>query len=274
VKRARIDSPRCVREDCTWGDAATCREGHILECTRRAGAPGTNETSDWISSCAKGLALLSCDGKFPAACESPAGQLADDSPCLFSSQCRGRLCSKIDDPELCGRCRTVVTEGDGCVRNQDCLPPLLCQGGECLSQPLRGEGETCNGVALQCRYPLVCFGRAGSGGGDGTCAPRLQLGATCPLSDEIDDPCDTEKGLLCDPLTKTCRPFTPLPGLGQACLEGTCSGSGTCDGSKCSPRARVGESCQTKLCLEPALCADNVDKKSRECLVVQPSGCK
>jgi hypothetical protein len=262
------------RFDSSWGGAATCQEGHLLECKRRVAAPGTNQTPAWISSCAKGLAPLSCDGYFPAACEAPAGQLADDSPCFFSSQCRGRLCSKTGDSE-CGRCRTLVTEGDGCALNQDCLPPLTCQAGKCHPQPLRGEGEACNEFVLFCRYPLVCFGRAGGGGTDGTCAQRLQLGATCPSSlDAVVETCDTEKGLFCDPVTTTCRPFTPLPGLGQACPGGTCSGSGTCDGSKCVPRARVGESCERKQCLEPAFCADIVGKNDMECLLVQPDVCK
>jgi hypothetical protein len=262
------------RFDEAWGDAASCREGQILDCKRHLSAPGSNETPTGISSCARALASLSCGENWPAVCDTPAGQLANETPCISSSQCRGRQCMKAAGQESCGVCRTLETEGGACAFGVGCLPPLICEADKCMTVPPREEGETCDRGTFVCRYPLVCFAAADGGGAAGTCAPRLSLGATCVLSPVIVETCDTEKGLLCDPLTETCRPFTPLPALGEACAEGSCNGSGRCNGSQCVPRAREGQSCETQQCLLPAVCVNDFDKMRKECRMTQPDQCK
>jgi hypothetical protein len=253
-------------------DVSSCASRYALQCETALGAPGANETPEYIQTCATATTAASCndlfDGVAPTGCQSPpAGALADGSACGESTQCASLDCRKPTG-SYCGTCVTPAQAGQSC-KSADCAPGLLCMS-DSVCRALAAQGATCT-ATQHCQFPLVCK--------SGTCSTADGLGAACSSTSST---CDSTVGLVCDPQTQKCVTAT-LVDAGYACgvISGkpmTCaagaickfasssSPTGTCvaaaaDGASCSDTA--GPACEG-----PAYCNGGV------CTMPDPAACK
>ena len=254
-----------------WGDVATCGEVQTIECKRRLAARGTKETAAATSSCAEGLATISCDGVLPAACFVANGTLPNNTQCVFGSQCQGGSCWQMH-PAFCGICTDASPEGGGCITSDNCASPLECRFGTCFRPGSLGKGASCGEMLPRCQFPLVCLGD--DKGVPGTCSDPLQHGFGCAGSPHANQ-CDQAKGLVCDAGTKACRPFVPRPRPGEPCATNACNGSATCGPDLiCYRLPRQGESCEVggMDCLPPAACMPT--SAGEKCVILDVAQCE
>lgn len=249
-----------------YKDAAECITRQKSQCVKSLSAPSTGLTPAFVSGCASAYSSATCNDvlKQPDACKTPAGSLADGTPCGEDSQCVGRACN-TNGISNCGACSTRVAAGGDCTGGKKCDDGLSCApNGKCVAPA--GAGTAC-GDNQPCQTPLVCS--------KGTCSEGAAAGASCADGEA----CNAFKGLLCDPTSKTCKELKVANpgetcglvdgsfvacGAGGKCKTGT-GGSGTCqapvaDGAACTAD---GPGCQ-----EPAECVNGV------CTINDPAACK
>lgn len=252
-----------------WGDLAICKERRKLRCSGRLGATGSNDSAARVSTCVAALRRFTCDTylvreNWPESCDPPPGNLTDGAPCAVGAQCRGLGCFPPDNAG-CGVCSTLSPVGAPC--NASCQTDLQCIGGTCLAY-LR-EGDNCRFGGPLCAFGLACLG---AGAGQGRCAKRLGLGATCdPMAFE----CNDSLGLSCDLATSRCQPDPGRPAPGAVCFAGQfCRADAWCNTmtARCEAKRREGEACGNAAgspeCMEPALCV------AATCTLPNPSACR
>lgn len=249
-----------------YKDANECITRQKSQCVKALNAPSTGATPANVSGCASAISGASCDDLFkqPDACKTPAGTLADGTPCGDDAQCQGRSCNKTGDSE-CGACGKRVGAGGDCT-NAQCDDGLECaQNGKCVAPG--AAGAAC-GESQPCTAPLVCS--------KGTCAKGGEAGAPCAE----DQPCNAFKGLVCDPTANTCKELKTA-NAGEACgvVSGgfvLCASGGHCKTSSpggagtCQAAAADGAACggDGPGCQEPAECVNGV------CTIPDPGACK
>jgi hypothetical protein len=228
-----------------WGDMATCKERRKVRCAARLAAASSNETAARISACSGVISKFTCDdygnqAKWPEACGTPPGNLADGAACALGGQCRGRACFAAEGA-ACGACSVLPPLGSPCP-NGVCDDFLECLNGVCVAY-LR-LGDSCRYGGPLCGYGLACIGAAS---GQGKCLQHLGFGATCDNS------------------TGKCRLEPGLPPPGEPCRAGQyCRADAWCNifVNRCEAKRREGEACGNNVgapaCLQPATCVANV----------------
>jgi hypothetical protein len=207
--------------------------------------------------CATALAAASCnallENDMPVACRLGPGARAAGQPCASDAQCQSTRCARDDAAAACGVCAEPAAAEQTCAADSDCVVGLVCTGDHVCRAPAGAEAP-CD-ATHPCAMPLRCA--------DGACKVALDMGASCEPSQ---DRCNIYAGLLCDPASKTCTPWSSAQ-VGQACgytatgyalckASGACTSSaavsGSClaaidDGASCSPDGPA-------RCLPPARC--------------------
>jgi hypothetical protein len=251
----------------SYKDAAECISRQKTQCVKSLNAPSTAATPAYVSGCASAISAASCDDVFkqPDACKTPAGTLADGTPCGDDAQCTGRTCNKTGDTN-CGACGQRVAAGGDCTKGK-CDDGLSCaENGKCVAPG--AAGATC-GENQPCLTPLVCA--------NGTCAKGGEAGAACSEA----APCNAFKALACDSASKTCKEVK-LANPGETCgvVNGAfvlCAAGGDCKTAgatsptgTCQAALADGAACTTDgpSCQEPAECVNGV------CTVSDPGTCK
>lgn len=212
-------------------------------CAEALSLPGTGETPQQLSACSAAQSSVSChSSQQPAACVTPTGSLADDSPCNTGAQCKSGVCvisnSSMVLPDggvtttdnTCGKCTPSVALGQACggTSSAQCAPGGDCVGGLCVAVASVDIGGACNG-SEDCKSGLACVSQKCAALGDvgaacqfaenckdglvcssQKCATPVALGGACKAIDE----CAT--GLVCDSGTMKCASIT-LASPGGAC---------------------------------------------------------
>jgi hypothetical protein len=141
----------------------------------------------------------SCSGVFRptvqpgGTCYAPYVELMGQ---LLLDECVGGICSSTIN--TCpGQCLAYLKAGDACKQQPPpgtayCGPGTYCDGMHCQT-PLPA-GSSCDGLTLQCAWPLVCVPSAADGAL--SCEPMKGQGQAC----QVDAECDR---FYC--LTHTCR---------------------------------------------------------------------
>jgi hypothetical protein len=177
---------------------------------------------DGFVECSDGV----CRGNFcPRTCQ-PRAVL--DDPCAADGDCRSGLFCRFATPSsVTGICANYTTVGGTCdgTSTNRCLDGLSCLNSVCRELPLTAQ-PCLEGL---CSAQTFCDRLAVDGG---LCASRKPEGASCTA-----DACDV--GLLCEPLSGTCRKLllnrgdacTPLQTCptGTVCLNGSTTRAGTCE---------------------------------------------
>ncbi len=259
-ERLSTCSPNQLRDQ--YGDLIYCRLRVQEACRRDFSIPAQAESAAARVACAGALAAQTCRafvlGHRLAACEPPAGTLAEGASCFQSRQCGpGLLCRPGVSP--CGACRPAIPPGGDCGWWQGgCAPGTTCFDDRCLAP--RQPGEACKTTPATCEPGSECTPRG--------CQDRTaERGASCAS----EDLCDHLRGVHCDLLSLTCAPWAPAVAIGGPCGTFTADGSvltcvdgATCFGDSfttrvCVASAGAGEPCDLsrgQACLAPAVCAD------------------
>jgi hypothetical protein len=248
----------------SYKDANECISRQKSQCLKALAAPSTALTPGVVSTCASAYGSASCNDifKLPDACKTPAGTLADGSPCGEDAQCSGRSCNITGDA-ACGACAKRAGAGADCASTK-CDDGLVCASNDKCVAP-GNAGATC-GDNQPCQTPLVCS--------KGTCSEGAAAGAACSQ----EEPCNLFKGLVCDPTSNTCKELK-VANAGEACgfVGGnfvTCGAGGDCNQNGATGTCRAaladGASCGADgpNCQEPAECINGV------CTINDPGACK
>ncbi len=250
----RLESCAPLSVQIAYGDVARCIERSKPVCASALGAIGTGQSPDRVESCAQSYDSASCDevvvAKPPLACEVP-GLLPNGAPCGDDSQCSGPkgYCRMANDA-TCGTCAVLGPPGAGCYGDRDCEHGLVCYF-TCMA-PV-ALGAECDGMRRQCPATLVCLNYA--------CHLPSPAGAPC---DPRGDACDRDRGLFCDPQTRSCSPYTLAEvgapcGAGMACRAGSCATNPSTQKATCVANAADGAACDATSgpsCMAPARCVD------------------
>jgi hypothetical protein len=281
---SKIDQCSPFFVNLTYGDASTCGTRLAVSLSNAITANGSGWTAASLQACAQAISGgVSCDdalgNNLPAACHSPAGQLANGTACGDSAQCSSAYCN-IGTDGICGACAAArAGAGSSCYRNDDCDYGLLCGGAATGSTPpTPGTCATPGAIGAQCdaRHPckrtLAC--------NNGSCAMPGQAGAGCTTGGAGDPfgSCDELGGVYCS-AAGTCSKID-LAAPGGACglvnnALTVCSGSGKClppnsPTGSCAGPAMDGARCNATngtACLPPAVCRNGV------CTVPSPATC-
>jgi hypothetical protein len=255
--------PRTIES--SYVDVDDCKVRQKALCLKSVNAPSSAATGDFTSGCAAAYRATSCDQILdpPEACKTPAGALADGSPCGDGAQCSGRRCNKGPGAN-CGKCAAKAGAGGDCVASSDCEDDLRCAPDGTCETPAQ-EGEAC-GRSQPCATPFFCS--------KGKCGAAAQEGQNCSFGAV----CDTVKGLLCTAsdvcvLVKLVNPGETCGAVNNAKVA--CAANGRCDNmggltGKCQAALADGASCSAAgpNCQAPAVCTDGV------CTIPDPATCK
>jgi hypothetical protein len=276
---SKFDSCSTFYVKVIYGDSSTCSTRLAASLSNAITGNGSGLTAASLDACAQAIPGASCDDalghNLPAACHSPAGQLANGTACGDSAQCSSGYCN-IGIDGICGACAAARSGvGASCHRDDDCDYGLLCAGasastpqGTCATPG--AAGAHCD-TTQPCKRTLVCS--------NGSCAMPGEAGAPCTRSG-MQDPfgsCDELAGVYCSP-TGTCSKLA-YAAAGGSCgfVNNTltvCSGGGTClppnslTGT-CAATAMDGANCNASSapCVTPAICRNGV------CTVPNPATC-
>ena len=239
-------------------DKPTCVSRFALSCMADQGGVGTNRTAADLTACAHAVASARCPdleaSLLPAACHVKPGAVVNGANCGSNWQCQSTYCAKRNG--ACGVCAVRVAEGRDCTADDGCQDGLVCADSKCVVPA--GPDQHCDATKLPCRPDLYCRG-------DGKCAAKVGMGASCTDSDKA---CDYTKGVACNPFNHICE-TVKVAKAGGACgiVDRTltlCVSLGPCPGNTlltpgvCASLAGDGEACGTaadgRNCLAPATC--------------------
>lgn len=220
---------------------------------------GSLRTIEGTIECAAELQTRSCDDvaryKFPDCVMN--GEVADGSPCIYSSQCASGRCT--GGPVNCGSCVPQLPSGaecsladhggDACPNGETCVdgicqsyarsPDLPSEPGVGVTPVLPGLGAPCTAA---CSGDLL--GVANDEGTERICrTPRTSRQPCYSVLAEPESPktCHPAGELVC--AERSCQ---PLPSPGMSCLlvdyDYVCDGICT-DGGACLARPELGEAC-------------------------------
>lgn len=224
-----------------------------------------------MEACVAALPAATCDdvmsNNLPAACDYPAGTLADSAACAEDIQCQTSNCA-VPAGSACGTCKAKSAAGGACVESNECEKGLTCEAQVCTAPGKMGD--TCGAGQPPCLATLGCVG--------GTCQTPLALGAACmPVGAGEPQPCNLLKGEYCG-FTSKCE-AVKLADIGQTCgfsIAGVtlCKGDASCEGAmgnqKCVAKAADGAACNPMggpQCQAPASCVNAV------CTIGDPATC-
>jgi hypothetical protein len=223
-----------------------------VQCPDRLFGPASNATIEVVVACTALWAQASCDdldrSQFPK-CGFPAGDVAMDGACVFSSECATGHCSALSvDPgsTFCGQCVAALPQvGDPCESTADCPSDSACTDGTCVATYVSGAapGALCTRYG-QCLGDYRCYDT--EDGSEMRCQPIPKLGEACiRLSQCVDSFCDDG---VCAAAAEAGEPCSVAPTVTGSGTQLVCAPGATCDtenpaGPTCRPRGAAGEPC-------------------------------
>jgi hypothetical protein len=264
----------------TFPDVASCANLMTDRCVDYVFSEESNTTPQQFQACTDAVAPILADcGAFEdwlvwgittvAACDTPAGQLADGAECSSSYQCETSHCS-VPSGSTCGSCTKLLDEGGDCTSG-DCKGGLVCTSGVCTKMP--GLGDACS-YSNACGPKLACI--------QSKCVEHADIGESCTPTPQNDHCrftgwCNTDT-TTCEPYGTSATDAEPCGILGASieyCAPGficRISNKNTFTGT-CEPRRKLGETCEELYavggnCYELASCVDGT------CQAVDPHTCE
>lgn len=277
------------------GDPAYFKECNANDRATFCGGGGDDTKIPDLEICLKALANGDCNSGVSAECRGarnaqrsggPSRLLDKGEECGPSNALRCDLDMYCDaDPNQCGTCRKLGSEGDACRDTSECSHHTYCANGMCTSR--LGAGKTCDPLAFDCAQGLVCA--------DGTCTEQSAEDARATLIGEACDddsvcysgmcedgkciartPCgsgqqgdrcltsaECAEGFVCGGDTRcvaalkdgdACEPTLSLCALGSACFSGTCA-----------PQLKNGQDCEYSEALYSPECASGFCSPAGKC---------
>jgi hypothetical protein len=235
----------------SFGDQAGCVERTVLANEWYASLPGSTWNAAFFGRCADAWEAeiddKNCSAFYatlpPAGCRSP-GTRANGQPCNAPNQCSSNYCRT--EGYDCGTCAPQPASGIACEINADCREDELCEldTGTC-AKPLP-LGAPCGPATADCVAPLSCH--------LGTCVSSpYEVGDACDAANGLF--CDRTYGVNCNGTQCVTIPSAAVGKAcpqGTFCLDGGYCSAGTCvagpeSSDPCDPEQGIN-------CKWPAIC--------------------
>ena len=141
-----------------FGTIGGCTRQLAKSCTDSLAQPDGIGSGAGAAACGELLLGLDCNaiinGELPPGCQAPAGRRSDRMPCSVGGQCASARCAKPALDATWGECRERAAHGEPCLTQIDCQPGMVCSPKN-VCVLLARDREPCSEV-VPCRAPLVC----------------------------------------------------------------------------------------------------------------------